>query len=176
MTGLSFWNAVVGIGTLLILATVIIVWIMEFLGERRNRLFKFLARNHFHLSFLIALSAVVGSLTYSNVFGFLPCEFCWWIRICMYPQLVVLGLGIWQKDVKIWMSSVILSVIGLAFSVYLVLLQNGIVGSDAACVQAGVSCAKIDVIIFGWLTIPIMALIFFLGTLTFAHLAHNRQG
>ena len=93
----------------------------------------------------------------------------------MYPQLIILGIGIWSKDVKMWLTSVILSVIGICFSIYLVLLQMGVVGGNAACVAGGVSCAKIDVIIFGWLTIPVMALIFFAGVLTFAHLAHNRQ-
>ncbi len=175
MTGLTFFNTLVGIGTVLILAIVVVVWIMEFLGERTNKLFKFLARHHFHISFLIALAAILGSLTYSNIFHFPPCEFCWWIRICMYPQLIILGIGIWSKDIKMWLTSVILSVIGICFSIYLVLLQMGIVGGNAACVAGGVSCAKIDVTIFGWLTIPIMALIFFAGVLTFAHLAHNRQ-
>jgi disulfide bond formation protein DsbB len=35
--------------------------------------------------FVVAAVATGGSLFYSEVMGFVPCELCWYQRICMYP-------------------------------------------------------------------------------------------
>jgi len=48
-------------------------------------------RQHFNqigiiLAFVIALVSMVGSLFYSEIMKFAPCNLCWWQRICMYPQ------------------------------------------------------------------------------------------
>lgn len=174
MTALSFFNGLVGIGTIAIIAFIVVVWIMEFLKETNNKFFTFLKKHHFRIAFLMALTAILGSLIYSEIFKFPPCTFCWWQRIFMYPQAIVLGIGIWQKDVKIWMTSIILSGIGLLFSIIHIMIQSGIIGESAACIQGGLSCAKIDVLIFGWITIPIMCLTLFAGILTFAYLAHRK--
>lgn len=175
MTALTFFNTVVGIGIIAIIVLIGSVWILEFLGETKNKYFRFLQKHHFHFAFLMTLGAIIGSLAYSNIFAFPPCEFCWWQRIFMYPQVIVLGIGIWQRDVKIWMTSIVLSAIGFCFSLYHVLMQAGVVGPSAACATSGVSCTKIDVMIFGWITIPIMCLILFVGILTFAYLAHRKE-
>ena len=46
------------------------------------------------LSFIIALTATVGSLFFSEIAKFTPCILCWWQRIFMYPQVILIGLGI----------------------------------------------------------------------------------
>ena len=146
-----------------------------FLGETENRYFRFIKKHAFHFGFLLSLGAIVGSLTYSEVFRFIPCDFCWWQRIFMYPQLIVLGTGIYLKDLKVWITSIILSAIGACFSIYNILIQMGVVGPTGDCATSGVSCAKIDVLIFGWLTIPIMCLILFVSILTLSYVAHRKN-
>lgn len=175
MTGLTFFNTTVGIGTLVVMVFTISTWIILFLGETTNRYFHFIKKHSFHFAFLMALAAVLGSLTYSEIFQFPPCTFCWWQRIFMYPQVIILAIGIYLKDIKIWLTSIILSVIGASFSLYHILLQAGIRSSGAPCeALGGVSCTKIDVMVFGWITIPIMCLTLFIGVLTMAYVAHKK--
>ena len=42
--------------------------------------------------FIVAAIATGGSLYYSQVMHFLPCELCWYQRICMYPLSITLLL------------------------------------------------------------------------------------
>ena len=50
------------------------------------------------LAFSIAVVSTVASLWFSEVGGFVPCEFCWYQRIAMYPLVVVLGVAVWRGD------------------------------------------------------------------------------
>jgi len=50
------------------------------------------------LAFVVAAVTTAGSLFYSEVKGFLPCELCWFQRICMYPLVAVLGVGLLRRD------------------------------------------------------------------------------
>ena len=42
------------------------------------------------LAFAVAGGAMAASLYYSESVGFIPCEFCWYQRIAMYPLAVML--------------------------------------------------------------------------------------
>jgi disulfide bond formation protein DsbB len=172
---LNFFNNLVGIGTIVSILITISLWVLLFLKETENSYFLFIKKHAFHFGFLLALGATAGSLIYSELFHFAPCTFCWWQRIFMYPQLIVLGSGIYLKDLKVWITSILLSSIGACFSIYHILLQAGIIGPSGACATAGVSCTKIDVLIFGWLTIPIMCLSLFVGILTLSYIAHRKN-
>jgi len=37
------------------------------------------------LAWFVALVTTLGSLYYSRVQGYVPCELCWYQRICLYP-------------------------------------------------------------------------------------------
>src|SRR3989338_4029041 len=67
----------------------------------KNPFFDFVARRALPLSFLVALAAVAGSLFYSEIAGFEPCKLCWFQRIFMYPQVVLLGLAMVVRDTRI---------------------------------------------------------------------------
>ncbi|TBH20654.1 disulfide bond formation protein B [Thermus thermamylovorans] len=60
----------------------------------------------------VALVATLGSLYYSEVRLFLPCELCWYQRVFMYPLAVILGLALWRQDLRIWPHALALSLIG----------------------------------------------------------------
>ncbi|MEI8224001.1 MAG: disulfide bond formation protein B [bacterium] len=173
---LQAFNTFVGIGTLATALVVVSIWLLVFLQETENTYFHFLKKHSFHFAFLLALSAIIGSLTYSQIFGFPPCTFCWWQRIFMYPQAILFAVGIYLKDMKVWITGIILSLIGASFSIYHILLQAGIRTSGVPCeASGGVACTKIDVLVFGWLTIPMMCLVLFIGILTFAYISHRKQ-
>ena len=46
----------------------------------------------------IASLASIGSLFYSEISGFVPCTYCWYERIAMYPLVIILGVGLIIKN------------------------------------------------------------------------------
>jgi len=68
-------------------------------------------------AWVVALVATLGSLYYSEVRLFLPCELCWYQRIFMYPQAIILAIALWRQDFGVWPYSLALSLIGGSISV-----------------------------------------------------------
>ena len=50
------------------------------------------------LAFLVAATATLGSLYFSEVANFVPCRLCWFQRIAMYPLSVILLVGAVRRD------------------------------------------------------------------------------
>ncbi len=75
-------------------------------------------------AWVVALVATIGSLYYSEVRLFLPCELCWYQRIFMYPQAVLLGLALWRQDLSIWPYALTLSLMGGSISTLHLLEQR----------------------------------------------------
>src|SRR4051812_21234127 len=50
------------------------------------------------LAWLVALTATLGSLYFSEEAGFIPCRLCWFQRIAMYPLVVTLLVGALLRD------------------------------------------------------------------------------
>lgn len=127
---------------------------------RRQRLAEFLASYGVQLAFGPAIAALLGSLYFSEIRGFVPCELCWYQRILMYPIVVILLVGIFNDD---WLTPKYVlpfSLAGISVSTYHYLLQNHVIGSSIC--SAGVSCAQRYINIFGFITIPFLALIAFI--------------
>ncbi|MBX4210709.1 disulfide bond formation protein B [Candidatus Parcubacteria bacterium] len=116
--------------------------------------------------FIVALSALVASLIFSNIIGFTPCELCWVQRIFLYSQVPLLGLALWKRDTKISDYSIILSVLGFVVALYHSYTQLG-GHSLTACTTAGGACSKIYFVEWGYVTIPSMALTAFALLLLF---------
>jgi disulfide bond formation protein DsbB len=70
------------------------------------------------IAFVIALTATLGSLYYSEVADFTPCEYCWYQRIAMYPQALILGIAAVRRDTDIKRYLIPLSVVGVLISSY----------------------------------------------------------
>lgn len=135
---------------------------------KRNEPFIFFAKNALAFSFLVALTATLGSLFYSEVTGYEPCKLCWFQRIFMYPQAIILGLAWLKKDYGIALYGIILSSIGALIAGYHYLLQIGLVPSiNCSAVGYSVSCSKRFVMQFGYITIPMMAFTVFLLIIIF---------
>lgn len=111
------------------------------------------------LGFFIALLAVLGSLYYSEIRHLPPCTFCWWQRIFLYPQVALLGVALYTQQYRsARITSLILSSIGGVIAIVHVLAQMGIRSTGLPCAASGVSCTSIDLILLGYITIPIMSL------------------
>lgn len=114
-------------------------------------------------AWVVAVLAMLGSLYFSEVLNLPPCVLCWYQRICMYPLVIILGIGIWTKDKKAGLYGLALSAIGLLVSIYHNLLYYKILPENIAPCSAGISCTTKQLEWFGFLTIPLMAL----GAFTF---------
>src|SRR5699024_7405017 len=87
-----------------------------------------------------ALIALIGSLFYSEVMGYVPCELCWIQRIFMYPLVIIYGIAALKKDLSIALPGLVLSGIGLCISIYHYLLQKLPLLQDAGGFCGTVPC------------------------------------
>jgi disulfide bond formation protein DsbB len=128
---------------------------------------RFLSNNILLFGFIVSLAAFLGSLFYSNVIGFVPCELCWWQRLLIYPQVILFAVGLYYKKKGLSIealltSSLMLSSIGALIALYHAygqLIDNSVL---PACEVQGVSCAKQYFVTFGYINIPTMSLTIFL--------------
>jgi disulfide bond formation protein DsbB len=131
------------------------------MNKKIERLKIFLQKYGAYLAFLVALTAMLGSLYFSEVAGFVPCTFCWYQRILMYPLTIITLVGIIEQDEFLFNYVLPLSIIGIGFSSYHYLLQLGIFGLSNGC-TIGIPCNLRYVNYFGFITIPFMALTAFI--------------
>jgi disulfide bond formation protein DsbB len=121
-------------------------------------------------AFLVAAVATGGSLFFSEVAGYVPCELCWYQRICMYPLAIVTLLAALAGDHRVARYLLPIPLVGAGVSVYHLLVENGVVAQTQACLlSAPGGCATKWIDEFDYVTIPTLALTAFV--LTFAFLA-----
>ena len=104
----------------------------------------------------VALTAMAGSLYFSEVVGFAPCVLCWYQRIAMYPLVFVLGAGLWLRDPGVWRFAIPLPIIGFLIAAYHVALQYQPALELIPC-ESGVPCTGRYMAAFGFVSIPVMA-------------------
>lgn len=111
-----------------------------------------------YFAWVVALVATLGSLYFSNIRGFVPCELCWIQRIFMYPLTILLGIAAFTNDVRMRLYVLPLTLIGGSISLYHYLVQK-VPGfaNIKPCVQ-GVPCNVQYINWFGFVTIPFLAL------------------
>jgi disulfide bond formation protein DsbB len=124
------------------------------------------------LAFLVAAVATGGSLFLSEIAHFVPCELCWFQRICMYPLSITTLLVALANDHRASRYLLPLPVVGAGVSVYHLLVENGVVRESQAClVSAPGGCTTKWINEFGYVTIPTLALTAFALTFAFMLLA-----
>jgi len=110
-------------------------------------------------AFVVAAIATVGSLFFSEVADFFPCELCWFQRIFMYPLAILTLLAALASDYRVARYLLPLPVLGAGVSVYHILVENGVVQETQSCqASAPGGCAVKWVDEFGYVTIPTLAL------------------
>ena len=105
-----------------------------------------------------SLTAMLGSLYFSEVMKYEPCTLCWYQRILMYPFVVLLGIAVVRKDYFIARYSLPLAIIGSAISLYHYSMQKipALSGGGAACGR--IPCTGQYINWLGFITIPFLAL------------------
>src|SRR5438045_4580680 len=94
------------------------------------------------LAFLVAAIATGGSLFFSEVAHFVPCELCWYQRICMYPLSIITLLAALADDRHVARYLLPLPLAGAGVSVYHLLVENGVIAQQQSClISAPGGCA-----------------------------------
>jgi disulfide bond formation protein DsbB len=113
------------------------------------------------ICWIIASVSALGSLFFSEVMELPPCSLCWYQRAFMFPLVLVLLVGLFPFDKRIFNYSFPLALAGWGFAVYHYLLYSGIIPEDLQPCSQGVSCSETYLDLFGFLTIPMLSLISF---------------
>ncbi len=140
--------------------------------ESVNALLSFWTKHAISIAFLISVVSTVGSLYFSEIEHLAPCTLCWYQRICMYPQVLLLGAGLYLKDKNVKAYVIPLALIGFLIAAYHVYLQT--LGIIEACRIGDVSCAVVTNQYFGFVTIPLMSLTAFASILALLFLSHSQ--
>jgi len=124
------------------------------------------------LAFLVAAIATGGSLFFSEIAHFVPCELCWYQRICMYPLSITTLLAGLFDDPRAARYLLPLPVAGAGVSVYHLLVENRVVAESLTCsISAPGGCGVKWINEFGYVTIPTVALTAFALVFAFLLLA-----
>jgi disulfide bond formation protein DsbB len=127
----------------------------------RDRIAAAVAPNALVLASVVAVLATAGSLYFSEVAHFEPCRLCWYQRIAMYPLVVVLGVAAWRRDRGAVATARILALIGVIVSGFHVALERFPALDTGSC-GTGPACSVIWFQIYGFVTLPFLALSAFL--------------
>jgi disulfide bond formation protein DsbB len=115
-----------------------------------------------YIAWLQALIAMLGSLMFSEIMYYPPCNLCWYQRIAMYPLVLILGIGVFNRDRRVRQYALGLAGIGWLISAYHNLMTYTSLIPEGSCgVGDAVSCSVRWVNWYGFITIPLMALVAF---------------
>lgn len=110
---------------------------------------------------LIATTSTMGSVFFSHVMAFAPCVLCWYQRICLFPLVILLAVGLFSFDKSVVKYTLPLAIAGWLTAFYHTLLYAGIIPERIQPCTQGVSCTEEYINLFGFITIPMLSLLSF---------------
>ena len=156
---LNILTLLVDAGIVVFLAGALVATFSKPFKKWREGILKTIAHSCRLMAFIVALTAMSGSLFFSEVAKYTPCILCWWQRIFMYPQTLLIGLGIVKNDKQIADYARGMSLVGMVIAGYHYYIQLG--GNKfipCSTVGYSVDCAQRFTMEFGYITIPMMSL------------------
>ena len=103
----------------------------------------------------VATASMLGSLYYSQVADFVPCDYCWYQRIAMYPLAFILVIGAIRRDRGAMYTALPLAAIGLGIAIYHYQLQ--LFPEQSSSCNLFAPCTQQWVDTWGFISIPFMA-------------------
>jgi disulfide bond formation protein DsbB len=110
---------------------------------------------------LIAVVATAGSLWWSLGLGWLPCDLCWYERICMYP-IAVISIVSLVSGLPSRAYTAVLSALGFLIAAYHWLLQILPATTNEIGCNSYISCTQPEFRWFGFVTPAFLAMFSFL--------------
>ena len=173
ITTIHFFNLLLCSGILVLLLASIVALFVLFIGPKKNVYLDFIDKHYLTLGFLIALSASLFSLVYSEIIGYVPCYLCWYQRVFIFPLVFIFGMAIWHKDRKVVKYTLPLLCVGFVFSIYQNFKYYFVDTGNLPCDASGAACYQTFIPEFGgYIQIPTLALIVFLSLLAVVLVAH----
>jgi len=126
-------------------------------------------------AWLIATVSTLGALFFGEVMQLPPCVLCWYQRICMFPLVLILPVGLFPLERKVVRYALPLAGIGWLFAVFHVLLIAGVIPESIKPCTQGVPCSEKVIEWFGFVTIPLLAVVAFSAIIALLVLAHFRS-
>lgn len=113
------------------------------------------------LAATVAWVSTAAALFLGEVMGMTPCTLCWYQRIAMFPLAAILGLACLANDRCGAVYGLILAWPGLLVAVHHTLLLAGVIPQTWVPCDAGPSCLKQDLALFGGIQLPWLSLLAF---------------
>lgn len=126
-------------------------------------------------AWLIASVSTLGALFFGEVMQLPPCTMCWYQRICMFPLMLILPVGLFPFDPKVIRYALPLAVIGCGLAIFHQLLVAGVIPESLKPCTQGVPCSKTVIEWFGFLTIPLLSVAAFSTIIALLIGAHIRS-
>ena len=130
--------------------------------------------NLLFLGWLIAAVSTLGSLFFSNVMDFAPCILCWYQRICLFPLVLILAVGLFPFDKSVVKYALPLAIVGWLVAFYHSLLYAGVIPESIQPCSQGVSCTEEYIELFGFVSIPMLSLLAFSAIITLLLIVKRR--
>ena len=105
----------------------------------------------------VALTAMAGSLYFSEVGHLTPCLLCWYQRCLMYPLAIILTVAAVRRDDKVRAYALSLAGLGVLVSGYHYALE-WIHSLDTGACSVSVPCTFVYFRQFGFMSLSFMAL------------------
>jgi disulfide bond formation protein DsbB len=126
-------------------------------------------------AWLIVAVATLGALFFGEVMKVPTCTLCWYQRIFMFPLALILPLGLFPYDRRIVRYALPLAACGWGIALFHVLLVGGVIPESVQPCTQGVPCSQTFVRYFGFVTIPLLALVAFSATIVLLAAAHYKD-
>ncbi|MFB6732589.1 disulfide bond formation protein B [Bacillus wiedmannii] len=124
---------------------------------------------HIAIAWMIATSAMLISLFFSEWMKLPPCDLCWYQRMAMYPLVLILGIGMYRKDLYVSTYAFPFACMGLLIAVYQITIQAFPTSEMKIC-SVGVSCNEDYLNLFGFISIPMLSFVGFLAIIVFLYI------
>ena len=106
----------------------------------------------------VSFVATLGSLYFSEIRGYIPCDLCWIQRIFMYPIVIMTTIAVIQKNARIAVTTATFATIGGCISLYHYGIQKLSFLTESAPACGLVPCTGQYINWLGFITIPFLAL------------------
>ncbi|MGK0208749.1 MAG: disulfide bond formation protein DsbB [Patescibacteria group bacterium] len=127
--------------------------------ELLDNVYAMVDNNVLRLLFLVPLASLLGTLFFSEILTFTPCQLCWYQRIFMYPQFILFGMALFHDDKRIIPYGLVMSFVGICFAFFQYAMQvAGLFSGFCDVSTEATSCAEKLIFEFGYITIPMMSI------------------
>ncbi len=126
------------------------------------------------LAALITTTAMLGSLYFSEIVNYKPCQLCWYQRFAMYPLAIFLIVANFKKFKFTKIIAVSIALVGGSVSTYHWFLER-FPDLDAGVCDAKLPCEFIWFENFGFVTLAFMAFTAFFTTIVLVTLSPQEK-